>query len=194
MKIEKDSRQVPSSSCYTADKKYNDLLWGYLQAASYREKEQRYIDKLEVNFKKMADYFGVTRQTIAKQFRGLEELELITYEEEMERQRFSLLEPELASLLPTDTLRKLNNTLQQNCISIYVYLLKGWFQHNENNFCVTLPQIKRHIGIDYKTGSNNFIITDIFEVLKKLGLIDYELRWEGKNKCIYWITDLKNTI
>ena len=51
MKIEPNSRQVPSIEKYTADKKYCDLLYGVLQEMSYSEKIGdeliRYVNKKE---------------------------------------------------------------------------------------------------------------------------------------------------
>ena len=37
MKIQSNSRQIPDTDIYTADKKYCDLLYGVLQEMSYSE-------------------------------------------------------------------------------------------------------------------------------------------------------------
>ena len=86
-----------------------------------------------------------------------------------------VLEDNVATLVPYDTLGLLVNALSENAISTYVYLLKLYWANNQQPVQFTLEQIKRHIGICSTTRSNNDIITDILFVLQKIGLIEYRL-------------------
>jgi hypothetical protein len=63
----------------------------------------------------------------------------------------------------------------------------------EQEYIVTMSQMKDYIGIATSTTSNNLIITDIMEVLAKLGLICYEYRQEDGKTHIY-IMRVENTI
>lgn len=67
------------------------------------------------------------------------------------------------------------SALNENSINIYVYLYNRFFAEPQG-FDFTLDQIKRIIGISDKTRSNNYIVTDILEMLELLGLIDYEIK------------------
>jgi hypothetical protein len=54
-------------------------------------------------------------------------------------------------------------------------------------------------GLGVKTTSNNYIITDILEVLKKLGLIKYHSKTEtdaktGLCETHYYLTEANNVI
>lgn len=194
MKIEKDSRQVPSSIIYTADKKYNDLIWCYLQSMSYKEGDYRYVDAYNITYVEMGDYLGLSRQTTKKYFLGLIDLNLIEYEKGRDRYKITSLSPDLAALIPENTMRKLCNTLKQNTISVYAYLLKSWYHNGKQSYKMALVNIKHQLGCNSGSGSNNYMVLDIMEILQKLGLIEYELRWEARNKCVYWITNVKNVI
>ena len=86
-----------------------------------------------------------------------------------------ILEAELATLLPSDTVKILCNTLQERCLSVLAYLLKTYVQHGGQSCEVNLEVIKGYVGLSKTNrGSNNEIIRDIFLVLSKLGLIKFK--------------------
>ena len=75
MKIQSNSRQVPSVEKYTADKKYCDLLYGILQELSYSEKINdvtiRYVDKSAFTYVSLGERLGIDRRTVSPKFKNL---------------------------------------------------------------------------------------------------------------------------
>lgn len=177
MQIEKNSRQVPSIKTICSDKKYYDILYAYLQCISKRNEENlsdtRYINKKEVNFSKMGGIFGVSRQTISTKFKGLIDLGLI--EQSQDKYIINVLPQDYAYLIPQSTLQLLTDALSENSISAYVYLFNRYLANKEQIYLFTLDQIKTWVGISTKTRSNDTVVTNILLVLKRIGLIDYEL-------------------
>ena len=75
LKIQPNSRQIPSNELYTADKKYNDLLYGTLQEMSYIGDENiRYVNKSDISYVKLAQKLNLTRQTVSTRFKHLLEI------------------------------------------------------------------------------------------------------------------------
>ena len=198
MKIEPNSRQIPSIERYTADKKYCDLLYGVLQEMSYNEKigdsNNRYVDKNSFTFETLGDRVGLKRATTSTKFKNLIELGLIEEISGEKRYKLNFLDKSVSSLVPYETLRKLNNSLNHKAISLFVYLLKRYIANNEQEYIVTMSQMKSFIGIATSTTSNNEVIDDILDVLKRLGLLDYEVRMVEKDKSNMFITKMSNVI
>ena len=198
MKIEDNSRQVPSIEKYTADKKYSDLLYGVLQEMSYSETiggvTNRYVNKGAFTYETLGDRIGLKRATTSTKFKNLISLGLISEIPSEKRYRLDYLDKSVASLIPYETLRKLNNSLNHNAISLFVYLLKRYIANGEKEYVVTMAQMKNFIGIASNTTCNNEVITDILEVLKLLGLIEYEYRQVEENKTNLFITKMSNKV
>ena len=198
MKIESNSRQIPSIEKYTADKKYCDLLYGVLQEMSYSETiggvTTRYVDKRAFTFESLGDRIGLKRATTSTKFRNLESLGLISEIPSEKLYQLNYLDKSVSSLIPYETLRKLNNSLNHNAISLFVYLLKRYIANNEREYVVTMAQMKNFIGIASTTTSNNEVITDILEVLNLLGLVEYEYRRVEKDKTNLFITKMSNKV
>lgn len=176
MEIQKNSRQIPSDKRYTANKKYSDILYGYLQNMSKLDDDLgvRYIFKSDIKYIQIAEDLEVTRQTVSKKFNNMIEEGLIVFDSANKRYILSTLEAELATLLPDDTIRILCNTLQERCLSILSYLLKTYVQHGSNPCEVNMDVIKAYVGLSKSNrGTNNDVIRDIFVVLKQLGFIEY---------------------
>ena len=114
--------------------------------------------------------------------------------EEEKRYKLNYLDRSICSLIPYETLRKLNNSLNHNAISIFVYLLKRYIANEEKEYPVTMLQMKKFIGIATSTTSNNEVINDILEVLSLLGLVKYELRQVEQDKTVIYITYMNNMI
>lgn len=177
MQIENNSRQIPSNERYTANKNYSDILYGYLQNISVLDEAlgMRYIEKKDIKYTKIAEDLGVTRQTVSKKFNSLIEEGLLSFDGSSKRYYLLVLEAELATLLPSDTVKILCNTLQERCLSVLAYLLKTYIQHGSQACEVNLEVIKGYVGLSKTNrGSNNEIIRDIFLVLSKLGLIKFK--------------------
>ena len=134
---------------------------------------KRYVDKKDVNFSKLCEEIGVSRQTVAKKFENLIAIGLIEEDTSSKKKRYILntLDSSVASLVPFETLRKINHALSQYAISLFVYLLNRYIANGENGFIVTLAQMKTFIGIATTTSNNNVIVTDILEILRLIGLV-----------------------
>ena len=194
LKIQSNSRQIPSIEKYTADKKYNDLLYGVLQEISYLEDKNRYVNKKDINFTSLSGRINLSRQTTSSKFKNLIALGLIEYIEEEQRYKLNYLDKTLCSLVPYDTLRAINNTLSQNAISIFVYLLKRYIANGEKEYIVTMGQMKKFIGIAVSTSSNNCIIADILNILSLIGLVEYAVVMTDKDKSNIVIKRVNNVI
>ena len=202
LKVQPNSRQIPKSKTICSNKKYYDILYAYLQCISERDSEtnKRYFYKKDINFSKLGEIFNLSRQTVSTKFKNLKDLGLI---EEINKDTYQLIElsADIASLVPYNTLKLITDTLNDNSISTYVYLLNCYYSNDCRPFQFTLDQIKNYIGISTSTRSNNDIITNILYVLEKIGLIKYSLgtmKQEADSfqnvKTIYQLDWLTNTL
>ena len=123
---------------------------------------------------------------------------LILKNETKKRYELTILDANLAALVPYPTLKLLVDTLNENSISVYLYLLNRYIASGEQSYVFTLAQVKAMIGISTNTRSNDEIITNILYVLSKIGLLKYSLTTvdQGDNfeniKTIYqveWMTN-----
>lgn len=200
LKIQADSRQVPSIEKYTANKKYHDLLYGVLQEISYGEKlpgeevMSRYVNKKDFTYQTLGDRIGLNRVSTSKYFKHLIELGLIEEDKDSKRYKLLYLDKSIATLIPFETLRKLNNSLNHNAISVYVYLLKRYIAAGEQEYIYTRNQLKTFCGIATNTNSNDEVIIDILQVLELIGLIERKYVQTEDNKTITYITCVRNQI
>ncbi len=204
MQIKGNSRQIPNNKTICADKKYYDILYGYLQQISEQERMNnvivRYVPIKEINYTELGKILNLSRQTVSTKMKNLEKLGLVVRNDLKKRYELINLESDMATLVPYPTLKVLVDALSENSISTYVYLLKRYMANFEKPFQFTLSQIKGAIGISTATRSNDNIITNILFVLKKIGLIKYELITEvqkdefGNIKTVYQINWVTNSI
>lgn len=87
----------------------------------------------------------------------------------------------------------MNNALSRYAVSLFVYLMNRYLAAGETEYQTTMAQMKEYIGIATSTTSNNDVINDILFVLTKLGLIEYEVRYED-NKTHIYIKKVNNVI
>lgn len=197
LKVEKNSRQIPSVKSYTANKKYNDLIYSLLQERSYLDNvggiNYRFVDKKDFSFVSLGQQLNLSRQKASEKFKNLIELGLLIEDPENRRYRLQPLEKDICSLVPYETLRKINNALSHYAISIYVYLLSCYIANGEKPYMVTMMRLKNFIGISANTSSNNCIITDILDILQLIGLIKFSVEYDGEKKHI-WINGVANRI
>lgn len=186
---------MPSASMIVREKDYCDLLYAWLQCNSERENinsSQRRIEKKRVKWAAIERDFTRTlsdgstekvmsRKTIAKYFTHLVDQGLIS-EGEDEYYYLTVLDASEANLIECITLSKLYNVLQKNSISIYIYLFNRYCANGYQPFIATLKQIKDFIGIATTTTSNNIIVDDTIDILKRLGLLDVKLITGDDNK------------
>ena len=74
------------------------------------------------------------------------------------------------------------NVLQKNSISIYIYLFNRYYANSCQPFIATIRQIKDFIGIATSTTSNNLIVDDTIDILKRLKLLDTKIVSGDDNK------------
>lgn len=200
LKIMPNSRQIPKTKEICANKKYFDILYAYLQCVSEKDEEgKRYFTKKDINFSKLADQFGLSRQTISTKFKNLKELGLV---EEIDKNTYKLvkLENDLATLVQYDLVKLMNDTLNDNTISVYVYLFNLYYANGCKTFQFSLDAVKGFIGLSTSARNNNDIVTNILFVLQKIGLIKYSLTTAKSNdnfdnvKTIYQLEWLTNDI
>lgn len=178
MTIQNNSRQVPKKIETTSDINYYDILYVHLQVISERDENTnvRYLKGARLNFSELGRALGLSRQTAKRKFDGLKELKLVAFNETLQRWELPQLQPKDAFLVPQSTLRKIVTGLSKNAVSIYVYLLNRYYANKGQEFQFTLNALKSYCGISTKTTSNNYMITDILEILSLIGLIECERR------------------
>ena len=171
----KDFRQVVSDKSITSSKSFNDFLYGWLVLNSVEENEERFIWKKSFVFSKMEEIMGMTRKTLMKYFAYLIEVGLVAEDED------KWILTDLGNdgfWIETEILERLVNTKKRYAISAYVYLRKGrWLlaKKGKEKVPITLGQVKEYIGITNNSKGNNYIVTDLFEEYRVLGLLKYEL-------------------
>ena len=207
MSIQKNSRQMPSSKIITKEKNYCDLLYAWLQCNSELldiESRIRYIERKNVKWARIERDFTrqssdgaiekvMDRKTIAKYFRHLEEKGLVKLNKEDDNYYLTVLDNYEANLIEYKTLNKLMNVFQKNSISIYIYLFNRYFANDQKPFIVTMRQIKEFIGIATSTTSNNMLIDDTLDILKRLKLLDYEIIYQD-GKTMFQFKWVKNKL
>lgn len=86
------------------------------------------------------------------------------------------------------------NVFQKNSINIYIYLFNKYYTSSFQPFIATFRQIKEYIGIATTTTSNNAIIDDTIDILKRLGLLDYRIKVLEDNKTCLEFLWVKNEL
>ena len=160
----------------------------------------RLFNKKDINFSKLGTVFNLSRQTVSTKFKNLIQLGLVV-DYNTEQYQLITLEQDTAMLIPYDTLKILTDALNENSISVYVYLFTRYYRNNCQPFQFTLESVKKHIGICATTRSNDEIITNILFVLQRIGLIKYSMTTAKQEadsfqnvKTIYQIDWITNTL
>ena len=199
---------MPSTSSVAREKDYCDLLYAWLQCNSDRvnmNENGRRIHKTKIKWTAIEKDFTrvlvdgsvekvMSRKTIAKYFKHLEDRGFIKLNEEDEYYYLTVLDSSEANLIEYNTLTKLLNVMQRNSINIYVYLFNRYYANGRNPFIATLKQIKDFIGIATTTTSNNILIDDTLDILKRLGLLEYSLITGADNKTYLEFQWVKNKL
>ena len=189
---------MPKTQNITSNKIYSDILYGHFQEISIKKENLRYLTKEQVNSTNLSNILHVSRQTISKKLNQLIELGLLLPSKDPNfKYELPIIPSNEAFLIPQDTLRKMVNTLASNTISVYIYLINLWIINKETYCPFTINALKAYIGLSLKTKSNNSIVTDILEVLSKLGLIEYSTNTQklnGKFRTYYELLSVKQTI
>lgn len=207
MVIKKNSRQMPSTTSIVREKDYCDLLYAWLQCNSERENvntSRRRIEKKKVKWASIERDFtrelsdgtiekAMSRKTIAKYFSYLIDSNLVSDEGD-EYYYLTVLDGSEANLIEYNTLLKMMNVFQKNSINIYIYLFNKYYSNSFQPFIATFRQIKEYIGIATTTTSNNAVIDDTIDILKRIGLLDYRLKVLEDNKTCLEFLWVKNEL
>lgn len=194
MQIQKNSRQIPKKDDIVSNKNYCDLIYSWLQCNSELDESfnVRYILRQNINYSSIGKELGMDRRTAGRYIERLFNMGLLV--EEQGKVILKELERNTATLVPYLTLRKIQNSLHRNSVSIFVYLLNRYLACDETAFFITYGELKRYIGIATTTGSNNVVISDILEVLQLLKLIDYKIVQTDVNKINIRILKVNNML
>ena len=189
-------------------KEYCDLLYAWLQVHSGGSpdtwNEARIVDKNLINWSAIERAFTVNiegkeekrmgRKLIARNFKWLEDQGLVKFDPENDVYLLPKQAAGDAFLVEYNTLAKLTNVLQKRSISVYVYILNRYIANYYNSYFVKLSQIKDFIGITANTSANNIFIVDTFDILKRLGLMDFELQRLDNDRTMYNILWVSNVL
>ena len=200
-----EARQMPKTKEYCSKKQYSDILYSWLQLNSEWDGvagHPRKIAKNVVNFSELGRAWDLSRQTVSSRFKFLQNnLQIIEeHEDDPGYYYIKVLPNHVASLVPYKTLKLMNDTLNDNCISTYCYLLNRYIASGQTEFIFTISEIKSFLGLGTNTRSNNDTIINILHTLSGLKLLKYEKKTgksdiiEGNIKTIYSITWMTNVV
>ncbi len=191
-----NSRQVPRDAQIMKDKNYYDVVYAWFQCKSEREDKTgiRYLDYSESKYVTIGEECGIDRRSASKYVLKLLEMGLLEKDDVNKRYLLKQLENSTATLVPYSTLRQLVNSLNRNTINIFVHLLNRYLAAGETEFIITHKELKDRIGISSSSSSNNIVINDILDILKRLGLIAYELRQVEPTKTHMVVTSVRNVL
>lgn len=145
----------------------------------------------DINYQAIGERVKLSRQTVSKRIKNLEEMGLILKNIGKKRYEIVILEKLDASLIPKHTLEFLVDTFSENTISIYAYLLARYWANQFKPFYFTIPELKTFLGLSVKTTCNNHCVMNPLYGLRNSGLVDFELKEEYNTiKTTYQITSM----
>ncbi|MFC3904855.1 hypothetical protein [Clostridium disporicum] len=121
MEITENKRRIPTGGTVMEDKKFNDILYAYLQSISYRDpnKEDRYVWKNDCKREDLAKALKMNLSTLKRKFNHLVSNGYIVEKEDT----FEL--PKVSQwnfFIPVETLKFLIDTTNEDIITVYAYL------------------------------------------------------------------------
>lgn len=204
------------------NKKFNDLVYGYIRLHSFFISNQNEIDtycyKSEITAKKILDYYDKevkkpfpykieTVREYVKIWLNCDWIEETKYNK-IKAYKFKNPTTEQYILIQLNTLKYLVNTAMPNIIKVYIYLKNKYQQHlwikkNKDSkiekFSFSRKSLLNAIGYSFDGGEsrkrNRKMIEDILNCLSDNGLIKIHEHWETINNNIhtkYFILDKVN--
>lgn len=121
MEITENKRRIPTGGTVMEDKKFNDILYAYLQSISYRDpnKEDRYVWKNDCKREDLDKALKMNLSTLKRKFNHLVSNGYIVEKEDT----FEL--PKVSQwnfFIPVETLKFLIDTTNEDIITVYAYL------------------------------------------------------------------------
>ena len=159
------------------NKKIDGELYAYLQSLSFPEEGKTVVSKKNLPLQsKICSLLGISSpKTYRNHLNILKETGYIIEEDD----KYILPEKEDVFLfIPLETLKFLNDTLKENVIKIYIYLVqRGKYKPG---YVFTIEEIGDHIGIKTKNYSRGYeMINNALDCLSNNGLITYTEFYEG---------------
>lgn len=153
------------------DKKINGELYAYFQSISYSKDGKTVVFKSSLPTQaEIGDKLGCSARTYQRHRDYLLQQKYL-----IESGPVYILpnKEDVFFMIPLNTLKFLNDTLQEHVIKIYTYLGQRWkYKGSEWNF--TYDELIEHLGLSKKSERTVEKIKNALLCLKKLGLIDYE--------------------
>lgn len=84
--------------------------------------------------------------------------------------------------IPLDTLRFIQNTIQEDVIKIYIYLGQRYkyAEVNKVKYSFTIKQVAKHLGLSQTSENSRSFVKDGLDVLMNNGLIKFVSYYEGR--------------
>ena len=178
-----------------ANKNYYDLIYAWFQYNSeVNDDGMRYVLKSNASFARVGEECQLERHSVSKYVKYLLDRGLLTENKEEKVYFLGKLDASAATLVPYPVLRQLLNALSRNAVSLYVYLLDRYIAEGEKSFQNTYSHLKSQIGISTKTQSNDIVIKDILDVLRRLSLVEYHVEQTEYDKRILIIDKVTNVL
>ena len=124
--MENNKRRMPTGEGVMEDKKFNDIVYAYLQSASYKIEDisqYRFLYKSQLNYTRIARELKMNLKTCKSKIKYLFENGYIV---EVKKDDLTIYElPNLGQyyfLIPNETLKYLVDTCNENIIITYAYL------------------------------------------------------------------------
>lgn len=122
---DKDTRRIPTGEGVMEDKKFNDIVYAYLQSISYRinPEKPRFIYENQLNYTRIAKELKMNLKTLKTKIKYLFENGYIVKAKENDLVIYKL--PDLNEyyfIIPNKTLKYLIDVSNENVIMVYSYL------------------------------------------------------------------------
>ena len=203
-----EMRTFPIKDDFLGDKRLNDIIYGFLQANSFFDAEQkkRYCWKTDTNAAKIYKYFSEqetkspaserTIRTIINLFGACELLEegtlngkKVYFLKDLEKGKYVYIK--------TETLRFLVNTASSNVIKVYAFLKAKQRQHIDFQYSEPYRFSKSKLleVLGYTSQNNGAtlkMVGDILDSLQNNGLIRVHKEWVhtgNDNAAEYYVLD-----
>ena len=181
----KEYKQVICDEKITSSKSFNDYLYGWLVLKANGDRK---IEKKSFVYSQVEGELGMTRKTIAKYFEWLLEEGLVE-----DGGDWWILKDlgDKGFWIEIEVLKRLIGLRQRYAVSAYVYLVSGNWIAGQKELVVLMENIKRFLGISVNVRSNNYIVTDMFEIFREMGLLNCQLWYDKENnKRFYKLTGI----
>lgn len=189
-----EKRLVIAREDYLRDKTSHDIIWGYLQLNSYIDKDHHrfvYMDKMGTSTIRKAIEEKLSNPTITKTIRLYERLgyitkgKVLTVDGKFYVDCYWLAdkeEIEMFKLIPKETLQFLFDTMTENVIKIYTYLLNKyeWKMETKEKYNFTLKELCLAIGYTDRY-ENHQKVNNILVCLENNGLVKYTKIYQRYN-------------